>query len=443
MSDYSLKTTTQFEVRELSLKFTNGERVDISSIFEEINLYDNMFTPCVSANIVIVDAINLFEKLRLNGDEKVMIRLGKSKDMPDDWRYAKEFSLYTVSNRTNSNMNAQVYTMHLVNSDFIYSLQKKVTQRYQGTYSDAVRKILLDQLRVPNNSPIPDSGQSGLGSIQDSTRLHDFIVPTLSPFDAIKQISKKVTSKDNLPDYVFYETPQTGYNFLPLSTLTQLDARFDINFKPKNTERQIGDELLGARDFKVLSSFNLFDTIRDGSYAGKFVGFDTLTRTQSITTVTDAFSLNDKHANKNSNLVSFENTERKTPFEMFNSRVVTYPYTLSRANLQYIKEKNPSSLNILDNAHEYIFQRKSIFTNLMQKRMSVALPGNFGLFSGEMVNLFVPRFGIKEHNATDKDSLDTTLSGKYIIVGVRHIIQYNKHETIIEVASDSNMDSTK
>jgi hypothetical protein len=79
----------------------------------------------------------------------------------------------------------------------------------------------------------------------------------------------------------------------------------------------------------------------------------------------------------------------------------------------------------------------------MQKRMSVALPGNFGLFSGEMVNLFVPRFGIKEHNATDKDSLDTTLSGKYIIVGVRHIIQYNKHETIIEVASDSNMDFTK
>jgi hypothetical protein len=75
----------------------------------------------------------------------------------------------------------------------------------------------------------------------------------------------------------------------------------------------------------------------------------------------------------------------------------------------------------------------------MQKRMQVTLPGNFGLFTGDMVNLFVPRFGIKEENASAKDSLDTTLTGKYIIIGVRHIVQYNKHETIIEVASDSNM----
>jgi hypothetical protein len=75
----------------------------------------------------------------------------------------------------------------------------------------------------------------------------------------------------------------------------------------------------------------------------------------------------------------------------------------------------------------------------MQKRVQVVLPGNFALFSGSMVNLFVPRFGIKDDNATARDLLDTKMSGKYIIVGVRHIIQYNKHETIIEVASDSNL----
>ena len=439
MAEFTLKSTTQFEIKELTLRFGNNEIIDISSIFEEINLFDNMFTPCMSASIVVRDAINLFEKLQLNGDEKVRIRLEKSKDMPDSFRYTKEFSVYTISNRFNTNPNAQVYTMHLVNDDFLYSLQKKVTQQYKGTYSEAVTKILSDHLRVPLSSPNLDKGTSGIGSIFPTNRIHDFIVTTLSPFDAIMQITKKSTSKDNLPDYVFFETPQTGYNFAPVSQLLTFDALFDINFNPKNVERQIGTELLGARDFKILSSFNLFDSIRDGSYAGKFVGFDTLTRTQAITTIKDAFSETDKHANPTTNLVPVRNKENKLPSEMTNSRVVTYPYLLTRSELKYIRDKDPNSINLLDNPHEYVFQRKAFFTNLMQKRVQVVLPGNFALFSGSMVNLFVPRFGIKDDNATARDLLDTKMSGKYIIVGVRHIIQYNKHETIIEVASDSNL----
>ena len=440
MSDYSLNTTTEFRVRELSLNFPTGEKIDISSIFEEINLYDNMFTPCMSANIVIRDSVNLFERLTLDGDETVMVKLDKGKDMPDGWSYSKKFSIYTVSDRTNVNMTTQVYTIHLVNPDFLFSLQNKVTQRYQGPYSSAVYNILTNYLRVPAASPNFDAGESGLGSIYPTTRIHDFIVPALSPFDAILQITKKSTYKNNLPDFVFYESPQVGYNFAPLSEMVKLDARYDINFKHKNVERQIGDELLGATNFKVLSSFNLFDTIRDGSYAGKFIGFDTLTRTQSITKIQDVFTNSDgTGANQNSNLVPFKNKSDKEPYEMYDSRVVSYPYALSRADLKYIKEKDPASVNKLDNTHEYVFQRKAILTNLMQKRMQVTLPGNFGLFTGDMVNLFVPRFGIKEENASAKDSLDTTLTGKYIIIGVRHIVQYNKHETIIEVASDSNM----
>ena len=35
------------------------------------------------------------------------------------------------------------------------------------------------------------------------------------------------------------------------------------------------------------------------------------------------------------------------------------------------------------------------------------------------------------------EGVDETLSGKYIITGVRHIIRFDKHETVIEVATDS------
>jgi hypothetical protein len=53
-----------------------------------------------------------------------------------------------------------------------------------------------------------------------------------------------------------------------------------------------------------------------------------------------------------------------------------------------------------------------------------------------LVNLKYPKRG-----KIDQDQqLDYTFSGKHLIVAVRHIIDPGKHETVIEVASDSDLD---
>ena len=72
----------------------------------------------------------------------------------------------------------------------------------------------------------------------------------------------------------------------------------------------------------------------------------------------------------------------------------------------------------------------------MQKRLRLTMPGNFALASGNNANIEVPHRYVEENKS---DMVDTTLSGKYIITGVRHIIRFDKHETIIEVATDSSM----
>ena len=69
----------------------------------------------------------------------------------------------------------------------------------------------------------------------------------------------------------------------------------------------------------------------------------------------------------------------------------------------------------------------------MQRRLQLALPGNFGLFSGTVVSLKVPKYAIKEEGSKEYDK---SLSGKYIITGARHMIKYDKHETFLEVATD-------
>jgi hypothetical protein len=60
------------------------------------------------------------------------------------------------------------------------------------------------------------------------------------------------------------------------------------------------------------------------------------------------------------------------------------------------------------------------------------MPGNFQLTSGFNINLNAPNFGRK---IKGEDNEDVSVSGKYMIVASRQIIKYDKHETIIEVAS--------
>jgi hypothetical protein len=64
------------------------------------------------------------------------------------------------------------------------------------------------------------------------------------------------------------------------------------------------------------------------------------------------------------------------------------------------------------------------------------MAGNFGLFSGTQVELEVPKFA--QLNRSEDTILDPYLSGRYLISAARHIIKYDRHETLIEICSDSN-----
>ena len=54
--------------------------------------------------------------------------------------------------------------------------------------------------------------------------------------------------------------------------------------------------------------------------------------------------------------------------------------------------------------------------------------------SGFTLNLQIPKRAVKSEN---DDLFDKSLYGKYLIIGTRHIIKYNMHETIIDVVTDS------
>jgi hypothetical protein len=307
----------------------------------------------------------------------------------------------------------------------MYSDQQKVNQSYELTYTQIVEKILLDYLKISKNNT---------GGVFDvSYGIRKLTIPNLRPLEALEWCAKRAVDINQSPNFIFYQNA-LGYNFATLSNLLTKKDILNIKFQAKN---QLGgnpiSEISSARSLEVVAQNDGMEKARAGVNAGKFVGFDPVTGTVTKKNISfgDVFS-SMKHANENPTISAVPNRDGKDSTEMFDSKQTVSFFSAAKQFSTYIKEKAPTTLSKEDNTESYLLQRTSILANLMSRRIKLTMPGNFSLTSGFNVNVDAPNFGKKEKGG---DNTDETLSGKYLIIATRHIIGYEKHETIIEVAT--------
>jgi hypothetical protein len=422
----SIGQSIEYELKNLSIATKYGT-FDIRGIFDEINLHDSVLQPCMSGNIVIVDAVGLSNSLNYDGSEFLNIEVSKKGTFLN---VKKRFHIYKQSNRTSINQNSESYILHFVSDEYTYSEQQTVLQSYPNTYSNAVKNILTKYLKV---------GSDKLnGIIENSQGTRRIVIPSMKPFETINWCSKRALDPKGKPTFLFFENIY-GYNFVSTTTLFKQPTVMNINFSPKNITDSLGIEFFGARAYEVISQYDYIDSTRSGVYAGTFVGYDTLTRTY----IKKQINFNDIYggdgANKNGKTTNYINKGNLKETQMYDARRVVFPFALNRGATQYIKDNSPESIQSDESPEKWYFQREAIFQNIMAQRVKLVMPGNFALTSGATVNMLVPTKGVKADNDIGNDQ---SLYGKYLIISTRHIIKYDRHETILEVVTDSTNENT-
>ena len=414
--------STQFEIIELVL-VTKGGKIDITNICEEINIFDTMFLSVMSGSLVIGDSIGLSSKLSFDGSEAVLIHIKKDKNS-EILDFKRAFRIYKQTNRSIIKPGLEKYILHFTSDELIYSDQQRVNQSYETNFSKIVERILVDYLKVPQNN-------LG-GTYEFSSGIQKIVIPNLRPLEAIEWCAKRALDINQSPNFMFYQNI-AGFNFATLSTLLTQPAILDISYTTKNISGETPfDEIGGARYLEIISLNDNIERTRSGVNAGKFIGFDPITRTISTKNISygDHY-LNMKHGNQTPNFSQIQSRDGMLNSQAFNSRKAVSIFNYNRQFSEYIKKKEPGSLTNRDGIESWLFQRKAILKNLMSKRLKLVMPGNFQLSSGFNVNVDAPIIG-------SSDGEDKSINGKYLIVASRQIIGYEKHETIIEVASSSS-----
>lgn len=415
---FGITSTTQYDLKTITI-ITKYGNYDIRGVFSELNLFDSILQPCISGNIVIVDSLGLNHAFKFDGTE--LLKIEASKD-EDNLSIQKFFRIYKESGRKTNNMNSETYVLHFVSNDFVFSQQQTLNNAYSSSYGEIAKSILENKLKLKEDNFL----------VEQTSGVREVVIPNLKPMEALVWCSKRAVNELNLSNFLFFENIG-GYRFVSISTMKKQEPIMNVFFEPKNIGQSIGREFFGARDLEVISQFDYLDNLMSGVYSGTFIGFDPITRIIIEQPITFDDIFKDEKMNNSVNYARDVNIDDYLNTEMIGSRRISFPAEIARQNAQYLTQNDKKSLNLKESPEYFVLQRRAILKQLFAQRIKISLPGNFLITSGVTLNILKQKSSYYDEN----ENVDSSLFGKYLVVATRHILQDNKHETILELVTDS------
>jgi hypothetical protein len=409
---------------------SSGTALDFKYMVLELNYYEDIYSNEVSGNMLINDSVNYLNLLQFDGNERVVISLDNpSKNTPLE----RSFRLFKVSNRTQTKELNENYILHFCSEELMLSEQSRISKSYKKTeISNIVNSICVDYLKIPRDKLF----------IENTIGLRDIIIPGYKPFQALNwlcSLSLSIETSSIGTTYLYYEN-KNGFNFSSLASLykqpTYRTFMYDIKNLHKPDDYMLSDDNKEVNSVISYKHINNFDTLANsnrGTFNNKLITFDPLR---------GSFGENDFNYSKFSkdspslNKYNFE-TDSTNRFDKTSqdttSMVKFVMSTLGQSEHPYIKNKNITiNENKIENTIPF---RVAQLALLNSNKMKLVIPGDVNMTVGLVIQFNLPTLSRKEFG---EDEFDQFYSGRYLVTGIRHIIQQeSKFITVVEICKDS------
>ena len=417
--DYYLKT--------LNFLSANGQKIELKKLLLDMSYYEDIYTFVVSGNITIIDAQGFIELLQLTGNEFIEIEFGKVKDAPN--KNAQRFRVYKLGNRKPSgNNNSEPYTLYFCSEELMLSEQTKISKSYTGTkISEIVKDILIEKLKIKN---------ANIETIEETTGMYDFVIPKMKPFEAISWVSTYARPQKygNTADMLFFET-KNGFNFRSLQSMYKDDIYTTYRYEPKNISQDnqsIQDKTTQILQYEFNKVYDMMHDINSGTFANRLVSIDPMTRSFNVTDFDYTKNQMEK-LNPSGVLNDLQNRLGKNISQAFEGVLKVATGNSNQSSIPYIKQKEGSTAKDIS-IETFVPLRTAAISLANYTSIKMSIPGDPGITAGRTIN-----FDLYSLKPTDNlKELDKFYSGKYLVTAVRHIIQPNRYQTILEIAKDSS-----
>ena len=410
-----------------------SQDVDIRNGVMSIDYYEDIFSPTITARIVVYntgDSIegkdgkiqSIYNGLPLRGGERLSLRIAPNTEDNGGLDFSENYQDYLyVSSVTNviTQAKKETFTLNLVSREAITNETTRVPIKFpsSSTIDVSVKKILEDYLKTEKEI-----------NVDPVSNAYGFIANMRKPFNIITWLASKAVSEQDNAGFFFYQT-QDGYQFKSIDNLINQEPKAEYTYTEVNmsdTERN--------NDFNIITyatnkNQNLLEKLRLGAYSSFVATYDPLESRFNLPQEAE-FTLSksmDKDKTKNLGqelkLPPIDDTSKKTLGDI-PSRVMTM--VLDRGVLEV-------GVGTAKNADPMQFQAQSLmrYNTLNTQELHMQVPLNTNLRAGDTIKCLFPKI-----TSQDED-IDDEQSGLYLIKELRHHFGTDRSETSMKLLRDT------
>ena len=433
----------EIHLEHLRLFSSEGVRVDLSSIVVEINLFEDIFSTSFTGNIIIVDTLNIIEKLPILGQEYIELKCSTPQTNPKkESVIEKRFVLHSIVARETISSGAQSYSLDIATEDSLMNLNTRVSRSYTNSIDNIVIDVLKNQL-----------GSAQPLRVGETLGIRKVVAPNVHPYTFVNMLKKEAISPDGLnlpPHFLFFEN-KNGLNFVSLEKLFFNPISARLHSGDKESDESIGQSAFHHLDTKIAQANKRILSHSFGAnndlavnIVGGMLGSNLITH--------DIYNKNYGTYNYDyfRDFVKHERVE-PIPKPIYNPQIVSDrdfgSFTNSNIKL------HPTCGLVNDKQHygdgdlrasrpqDWILERQAKICELNNGGIiNISMNGNTLMTVGDIVHINIPITG-EDH---DGDEIEST-SGNYLVSKLRHSIapQQKQHEIHAQLVRDCTTKSYK
>lgn len=422
-----VKTNTQynenaFEVQKL-LIYSNsgGEPFDIANMnaFLELSIYESIFDEKIYGEILLRDALNLSETLPIVGNERVEIYYRTGSEAFDFVKISG-FVTAPLGKARIDGEKTEVYKLQFISDTNFLNRFLTVDYSLNGTISQMISSLFTNYF-----------GSSGVKLFTNTAtkEIHRFIVPRWTPLFTASWLASRAFSPSKHSMYLFYEDVD-GFHFKDVLQEMLKTEKYIFRVEPRNAGN-LGDVMsymTMVHSYSIASYYDRIDEFHEGMYSG-------ILNTHDIT-------------KKKFNQYEFDYLDyasdsqwkslNKYPLIPPNKSFELYRIVGKQNNRNFVPVQTKKTNQIEDNDQyeKYYLRNKSIRKQLTAHMMSIEVAGNSSLRLLDTVGFEIPKIGYLDDS--NGNYLDPYLSGKYIVVSLKHVLnRVSGYKTMIDMSKES------
>lgn len=427
-------------IKKLELFSSTGYLLDIDEFFLEMNLYEDIYRPCLRGKLTLSDSRNLIELMPIVGEELLIVEIVTPSF---DQSIKKLFRIVGIENRSIvRDKNTQVYTLNFVSAEIIYDVNLPIFKKFEGVITDVIGDIFSNYISqnmiLDTSDKMPkEIDTSELRVLVESSNKVKFVSPGWSPFKIIQWLaSKAIPNEGKACTFLFFESSKSFY-------LTTIEYLFDTARKNnlymgtyslsipnvrKGDTADIGKELFIINNFSQVDGIDIFKNYTNGYLANRLITLDLNNKIYEPIDYDHTVKYFDyKHLDANPNPF----------FSLESEEIIRNP--LNNISFYPVQPKLFTGFkdNINEKMKDIYGNRKSNLLDLLQFRMNITISGRTDMEVGSQLYLSFPGLKPADISTTENEYEDPLYSGYYLVTAIHHLIKRHEHKMVCEVIKDN------